>query len=86
MSEEEPHVCCWHQSAPPSPTEFVAERADIYRTAVKLISDSGVDHDSDDVLNTAGWLAGDNLPDVVTTIMLRQADDDETEGADDESA
>lgn len=86
--EEEPHVCCWHSSNPPTATEFVAERVDIYRMAVKEIKASGVDHDSDDVLNTAGWLAGDNLPDVVTTIMLRQSEeeDDESEDADDDSA
>ncbi|WP_406527336.1 hypothetical protein [Streptomyces sp. I8-5] len=83
MSDD--HECCW-KSHTPTQTDFVAERADIYRTAVKLIRDSGVDHNSDDVLNTAGWLAGDNLPDVVTTIMLRQTEDDDENAEDDTSS
>lgn len=41
-----------------SPTEYLAERVDAYKTATNLIKATGVEFDADDVLLVAWYLSG----------------------------
>lgn len=65
------------------PLGFVQDRITILRAAHTTLKDFGLDFDVADLLDVAGWLAGDTLP-VVTSSPPEPATDDEGE-TDDES-
>ena len=62
----------------PEPLTFVADRMVILRSAHKLIKEFGMDCDVADLLDVAGWLAGDTLP-IVSEATPFTLDDDENE-------
>lgn len=62
------------------PLGFVADRITILRAAHTTLKEFGLDFDVADLLDVAGWLAGDTLP-VVTSSTPEPADDE----TDDES-
>lgn len=42
--------------------EFVADRADIFRTALALLKETGVEYQPQDIIELSVYLAGDELP------------------------
>lgn len=62
----------------PEPLTFVADRMVILRSAHKLVTEFGLSYDVADLLDVAGWLAGDTLP-IVMEATRDTADENETE-------
>lgn len=44
------------------PLSFVADRMTVLQAAHKIVSGWDIDYEVSDVLDMAGWLAGDDLP------------------------
>lgn len=66
----------------PDPLGFVQDRITILRAAHTLMKEWGMTFDVADLLDVAGWLAGDTLPIVIDRPGEDGPDDDEN---DDES-
>ncbi|HVX91142.1 MAG TPA: hypothetical protein VHC20_05990 [Candidatus Paceibacterota bacterium] len=60
----------------PEPFSFVFERLVILRAAHKVLSELGMDPDISELLDTAGWLAGDDVDGDPTGVISTPPDDE----------
>ncbi len=67
------------------PLGFVQDRITILRAAHTTLKDFGLDFDVADLLDVAGWLAGDTLPVVSPDTPPVMDDGDETEDESEET-
>lgn len=61
----------------PDPLGFVQDRITILRAAHSLVKEWGMTFDVADLLDVAGWLAGDTLPIVSESRFTLDDDDDD---------
>jgi len=66
----------------PEPLTFVADRIVILRSAHKVLTELGMDPDVGDLLETAAWIAGDDLP-IIPSNSGEGNGDRETEASED---
>jgi hypothetical protein len=64
------------KSDEPEPFSFVFERLVILRAAHKVLTELGMSPDIADLLDTAGWLAGDDVDGAADGVTLTPPDDD----------